>query len=122
MLEKFDAGFFAGIFVEEAQKEVNGVSFKKGVSSGAGSIPYDTGNLAKSITMTYAMEGTAVVIIGNVEEAFYANWLQENIYVGNTSRPNYHRGFIEKFIVNEYADALRKYGTVTVKGGINLDV
>lgn len=116
MVEKYDANFFARLFVSEAQKESNGVSFRGGVQRGAGSIPYDTGRLAKSITMAWGSEKIATIFIGNAEETYYAEYLQKNENIGRTMKPNLHRGFVEKFITREYASALRRFGKVTVLG------
>jgi hypothetical protein len=117
MAEKYDANFFAQLFVSEAQKEMNGVSFRGGVQRGTGSIPYDTGRLAKSITMAWGNEKVATIFIGNAEETYYAEYLQNNETVGKTTKPNLHKGFVEKFITREYVGALRKFGKVTVLGG-----
>lgn len=117
MVEKYDANFFAKLFVSEAQKEINGVSFKGGVQRGTGSIPYDTGRLAKSITMAWGNEKVATIFIGNAEETYYAEYLQNNETIGKTTKPNLHKGFVEKFITREYVGALRRFGKVTVSGG-----
>jgi hypothetical protein len=111
----FDAEFFSKVFVEEARKASNGVSYAGGVQKGIGTIPYDTGALAKSITLTYAFNNSAVILVGNKEEVPYAEWLQNNEYVGKTKVVNRHYQFIEKFAANEFANSLRKYGEVTVK-------
>nr|DAR85339.1 MAG TPA: putative tail-component [Caudoviricetes sp.] len=117
MAEKYDANFFAQLFVSEAQKEMNGVSFRGGVQRGTGSIPYDTGRLAKSITMVWGDEKVATIFIGNAEETYYAEYLQSDETVGKTTKPNLHKGFVEKFITREYVGALRRFGKVTVSGG-----
>ena len=113
----FDAEFFSKIFVEEARKESNGISYAKGQQRGIGTIPYDTGTLAKSVTLTYAFNNSAVILVGNLEEVPYAQWLQNNEYIGKTRAINRHYKFLERFAAKEYANSLRKYGEVTVREG-----
>lgn len=117
MIENFDANFFARLFVSEAQKESNGVSFKGGVRRGTGTVPYDSGRLAKSVTMAWSNDKVAMVFVGNAEETYYAEYLQNNESSGRSGKPNLHKGFVERFVKKEYAAALRRYGKVTVSGG-----
>lgn len=111
----YNAKFFGDMFVAAAKAESARRSFKNGVSVGTGHIPYDTGRTQNSIYVSRASETRCVVEIGG-DVAPYDVYLQYAENVGNTSVPNRHRGFVQKFARAEFVAALRKeFGKIEVK-------
>lgn len=110
----YDAKFFGDMFVAVSKTEQARRSYKNGVSVGMGHIPYDTGKTQNSIYLSQASATRCTVEIGG-DAAPYAIYLQYAETVGNTSVPNRHRGFVEKFARTEFANALRKeFGEVKI--------
>ena len=102
------------MFVATAKTEQARRSFAKGVSVGTGHIPYDTGATQNSIYVSRVSERGCTVEIGG-DAAPYDIFLEYAENVGNTSVPNRHKGFVEKFARNEFVAALQKeFGKVTV--------
>ena len=75
--------------------------------------PYDTGNLkyhgTNAVADTHGAD-TASVVFGG-ETAEYAYYLQYNLTVGATARPNRHYRFVNRILEKDVLPALRaKYG------------
>lgn len=116
--------FWAEMFIEEFQDE-------KSSSLWGGSIPRDTGRTQdNSIFLRGANEETATIVIGGGEPPTDGRWFHPNKndpplswYAGeleeneNTAfdNPNKHKGFIEKFIGNEFMAALSAHGIEVIK-------
>lgn len=111
----YDAKYFGDLFVATAKTEQARRSFAKGVSVGTGHIPYDTGATQNSVYVSRVSENSCTVEIGG-DAAPYDIFLEYAENVGNTSVPNRHKGFVQKFARSEFADALRnQFGKIEVK-------
>lgn len=108
----------AQLFVTLAKQESMRVGFRGGVQYGTGVIPYDTGALQRSIRIVRGGKTTAQVNIGN-ESVFYAEFLEFGKTLRN-GKANMHKGFVERFLADKFAQYLSTqlgvYVEVTVKG------
>ncbi len=115
--------FWAELFIEEFRDESNS-------SKSGGSIPRDTGRTQdNSIKLLDANEYNATILIGGGAPpadgkafhpdkndpplSWYAGELEEDA-VTTFGNPNRHKGFIEKFIGNEFMAALSAHGIQVV--------
>ena len=115
--------FWAELFIDEFQREENSSLF-------GGSVPRDTGRTQdNSVQLMDANEENATILIGGGSPpndgrifhpkndpplSWYAGELEENesTAFGN---PNKHKGFIERFIGNEFMSALSAHGIEVLK-------
>ncbi len=115
--------FWAELFIDEFQREENS-------SLWGGSVPRDTGRTQdNSIRFMGSNEENATILIGGGEPpdddrffhpkndpplSWYAGELEEN---ENTAfgNPNKHKGFVEKFIGNEFMTSLSEHGIEVTK-------
>ncbi len=109
-----DTKFFADLFVATARSEAARRSYAKGISTGTGHIPFDTGATQHSIYVSRVSESGCTIEIGN-EAISYVVLLQNSDNVGNTCVPNKHKGFVEKFARTDFYQALRReFGKVEI--------
>lgn len=102
---KLNATYFADGIVAVSKTAQARRSYKGGISRGTGHVPFDTGALQLSIRAKKG-EKTAEVVFGG-GAVTYAVYLQYGNFAGGfSSRPNRHKGFIERIIVEEYAPYL----------------
>lgn len=112
---KYDAQYFADLFVAVAKRENSRRSFKNGISVGSGHIPFDTGATQRSVYVSRVSENSATVSLGG-DAAPYAVYLQYANNVGNTVVVNRHKNFVSKFARGEFVRELRrKFGNVEVR-------
>lgn len=112
---KYSAKFFANLFQQVASEQLSRKSYKGGVGVGNGNIPYDTGALQAAIYVSTLSDSSATITIGNDADVAYASLLQNADRVGKSNKPNMHKGFVEKFILEEYVRKLSKYGKVEIE-------
>lgn len=109
---KYDAKYFGDLFVATAKTERARRSYAKGISTGTGHIPFDTGATQSSIYVSRASEKSCTIEIGG-DVAPYDIYLQYANNVGNTSVINRHKGFVQRFARTEFYYALqREFGKV----------
>jgi hypothetical protein len=78
--------------------------------SGVGGVPYDTG-LLKYHSINALTDGQdAIVAIGGEKGtlAFYAPYLEFCDTVGNTDKPNKHKGWVENVLVKYVVPVLKE--------------
>ena len=110
----YDAKYFGDLFVSAAKTDQARKSYAKGISTGTGNIPYDTGATQNSIYVSRASEKGCTVEIGG-DVAPYDIYLEYADNVANTGVINQHKGFVEKFAKSEFVAALEKeFGKVNV--------
>lgn len=111
----YDAKYFAELFVKVAKYESSRRSYKHGISRGTGHIPFDTGRTQNSVRVEYVLGDRASVFIGG-DEVPYAFGLQFNDFVNNTSVPNRHKNFVQKFSKMDFVKELKvMFDEVTVQ-------
>lgn len=79
--------------------------------SGVGGVPRDTGLLQdSSINALSAGYNEAIVAIGGERGvlAYYAPYLEYNDFIGNTSRPNKHKEWVENVMIKYVVPQLRR--------------
>lgn len=117
-LSNLTATDLAQMFVALARQESARVGFRGGVRYGSGIIPFDTGALQRTIRVVRGGKTTAQIGIGN-EGVFYAEFLEFAATLRNGA-PNMHKGFVERFIAEKFAQYLStQLGvsvSVTIKG------
>ncbi|MCH5157476.1 MAG: HK97 gp10 family phage protein [Clostridiales bacterium] len=117
-LDELTATDLAQMFVTLARQESMRVGYRRGVQHGSGVIPFDTGALQRTIRVVRGGTNTAQVNIGN-ESVFYAKFLEFGATLQNGA-PNMHRGFVERFVADKFAQYLSsQLGVavqVTIKG------
>lgn len=110
----YDAKYFANLFVKVAKYKRARRSYKHGISRGTGHIPFDTGRTQESIKVVESNSTSAIISIG--EDVPYVFGLQYNHFVNNTSVPNRHRLFVQKFAKNDFVRTLKqRFDEVTVE-------
>lgn len=118
-LNELTATDLAQMFVKIAQQESVRISYRGGVPHGSGPIPFDTGALQRSIRVVRGGDKSAQVSIGN-ESVFYAAFLEFGRTLKNGA-PNMHKGFVERFTAETFAQYLSaQLGVevqVTIQGG-----
>ena len=111
----YNAKYFGDLFVAAARSDAARRSYKGGVDTGTGNIPYDTGRTQNSIYVSRASDNVCVVEIGG-DAAPYAFWLEYADNVGRTSVVNRHKGFVERFSKTDFVRVLEKmFGEVKLK-------
>ena len=111
-LNELTATDLAQLFVTLARQESMRVAFRGGVQHGSGTIPFDTGALQRSIRVVRGGTNMAQVSIGN-ESVFYATFLEFGATLRNGAQ-NMHRGFVERFAADTFAQYLSSLLGVSV--------